>query len=75
MTTLSKTQQDLLDAMKAGVTIHYMPYAGSWNPRPYYFRNDTMKRCTAAAEALRAKGLAERVGGFRKEKLALKEAS
>lgn len=75
MAALSKTQKDLLDAMKAGVTVHYMPYAGNWNPRPYYFRNDTMKRCTAAAEALRAKGFAELVGGFRKERLVLKEAS
>jgi hypothetical protein len=68
---LSKTQQDLLDAMKRGVTVHYMPYAGRFNPTAYYFRTDTMKRCTAAADALIQKGLAKVEGGFSKEKLAL----
>ena len=49
---LSKTQQELFDAMKAGVVVHYMPYMGTFNPTAYYFRNDTNKRCTAAAKAL-----------------------
>lgn len=56
---LSKTQQELLDAMKGGVTVEYMPYAGSFNPRAYYYRSDNRKKCTAAAEALRDKGLVE----------------
>lgn len=55
---LSKTQLELLEAMKNGVKCHYMPYAGRFNPTAYYFRNDTMKRCTAAARALLEKGLA-----------------
>lgn len=70
---LSKTQQELYDAMKAGVVIHYMPYAGRFNPTAYYFRNDTMKRCTAAANGLIDRKLAKQVGGFSKEKLVLIE--
>lgn len=57
---LTERQQELLDAMKRGAVVHYMPYAGRFNRSAYYFRNDTMKRCTAAAEALLKKGLAER---------------
>ncbi len=56
---LSKTQQELLDALRSGVILHYIPYAGRFNPNAYYFRSDNMKRCTAAAEALIAKGFAE----------------
>jgi hypothetical protein len=54
---LSKTQQDLHDAMLKGVKCRYMPYMGTFNPNAYYYRNDTMKRCTAQARALLAKGL------------------
>jgi hypothetical protein len=70
---LSKTQQELYDAMKSGVVVHYMPYAGRFNQTAYYFRTDTMKRCTAAAEALREKGLAQQTGGWRDETLTLKD--
>lgn len=56
---LSKTQSELLEAMKGGVTCRYMPYAGRFNPTSYYFRSDTMKRCTAPAKALLEKGLVE----------------
>jgi hypothetical protein len=56
---LSKTQAELLEAMKSGVVCHYMPYAGRFNPTDYYFRDDTMRRCTAAAKALYEKGLVE----------------
>ena len=67
---LSKTQQELLDAMRSGVVVHHMPYAGRFNPTAYYFRNDNMKRCTAAAEALLNKGFAEKYGvDFRGHKL------
>lgn len=72
MTALSKAQQELLDALKTGVVVHYMPYAGSVNPRPYYFRADTMKKCTAAADALISKGFAVLDGGWSREKLVLK---
>lgn len=57
---LPRTQQELLDAMRGGVTLNYLPYAGSFNPVAYYFRSDNMKRCTAAAEALLRKGLVEK---------------
>ncbi len=49
---LTKPQQELLDAMKAGVEIHYMPYRGSFNPTAYYYRSDTRRTVTAAAKAL-----------------------
>jgi hypothetical protein len=68
---LSKTQSELLEAMKAGVIIHFMPYMGRFNPHSYYFRQDTHDRCTSAAEALIAKGFAELVGGYNKEQLVL----
>ncbi len=61
MKELSKTQAELLEAIQNGVVCHYMPYAGRFNPTAYYFRNDTMKRCTAAAKALCRKGLVEKV--------------
>lgn len=54
---LSKTQAELLEAMRGGVRCRYMPYMGNYNPSSYYFRSDTMKRCTAAANALLKKGL------------------
>ena len=56
---LSKTQQELLDAMRAGKVVHYMRYMGRFNPVPYYFLSGSMKKCTAAAETLIKKGLAE----------------
>lgn len=55
---LSRTQQALLDAMQSGVTVFYMRYMGSFNPNPYYWRGDNGNRCTAAANALIARGIA-----------------
>lgn len=75
MAKLSNTQQELLDAMQAGVTVHYMPYAGNWNPKAYFFRSDTMKRCTAAAEALIDKGYATKEGKYQHIKLVLVSAA
>ncbi len=57
---LPKTQHELYEAMKTGVTCFYMPYMGSFRPDAYYFRTDTHKRCTAAAEHLLKRGLVER---------------
>jgi hypothetical protein len=57
---LSKTQRELLDAMRGGVVVHYMRYMGRFNPHPYYFRTDG-GRCTKAAQALLEKGLVEKV--------------
>ena len=56
---LSKSQAELLAAMDAGVVCYYMRYMGRFNPTAYYFRSDTMKRCTATANALFDKGLLE----------------
>lgn len=58
---LSKTQQELLDAMKSGVRVIYMRYMGTFNPKAYYFRADNNKRVTAAATALLEKGYAVRI--------------
>jgi hypothetical protein len=57
---LSKTQQELLDAITGGTRVHYMPYMGNFNEKAYYFRCDTLKRRTAAARALLEKGLVEK---------------
>lgn len=54
---LTPSMQELLDAMKAGTICHFMPYAGSFQPNAYYFRNDTMKKCTRAARGLLERGL------------------
>ncbi len=54
---LSATQADLLAVMETGTGCHFMPYMGTFNPSSYYYRADTHKRCTAAANALLAKGL------------------
>lgn len=54
--TLSKTQQDLLDAMKRGVVVFLRnnPSAGH-----YFERSDRHDRfCTASAQAMLKRGLA-----------------
>jgi hypothetical protein len=56
---LSKSQAELLGAMQNGVKCYFMRYMGRFNPTAYYFRSDTMKRCTATAKALFDKGLLE----------------
>lgn len=52
---LSKTQQELYDAMKRGVVCHFMSGLNC-----YYFRCDSMKRCTTTARALLKTGLIEK---------------
>lgn len=54
---LTPAQQELLDAMRRGVEVHYM---SPWSHRQsgYYYRSDTLERCTAAARGLRNRGLA-----------------
>jgi hypothetical protein len=61
MKPLPKTQAELLDALRSGVVLHYMPYMGTFNSTAYYFREDNHKRVTAAASALLKKGLAKRM--------------
>lgn len=65
MSKLSKTQQELYEAMRAGAICFYMPYMGRFRPNAYYFRNDTNAHCSTAARALLKKGLVEL---FEKEK-------
>lgn len=55
---LSKAQTELLDAMKNGVILHWMPWMGRFGGG-YYFRNDTMRSCTRTAQVLLRKGLVE----------------
>lgn|GEM_PF-5118643 len=69
MTKLSRTQQDLLDAMKAGVVVHSM--RGNSRNSAYFFSNDTRRPCTAAAFALRDKGLARIDGEWNSARLVL----
>jgi uncharacterized protein YfaP (DUF2135 family) len=56
MKQLPKSQRDLLAAIESGVKVFYMKYMGRFNPTPYFFRGDTMARCTAAANGLLDKG-------------------
>lgn len=70
---LSKSQQELLDALKAGIVVRYSPYMGRFSPTAYYYRNDNFKRVTAAANALIEKGYAQKVGKYQGVKLELKE--
>ena len=56
---LSKTQQELYDAILSGVVVYYMPYMGRFGG-DYYYRADNLKRCTSAARALGDKKLVER---------------
>lgn len=73
MKPLTKPQQELYDAMLRGAKCIYMPFAGSFNPSAYYFRDDTMKRCTAAAKVLLKRGLVEKnVGDWRGHTLVAK---
>jgi hypothetical protein len=57
---LTKPQQSLLDAIKAGVRVSFAPYAGLFNLKEYYYRWDTNAKCTAAATVLLDKGLVEK---------------
>jgi hypothetical protein len=50
---LSKTQQELLNAMKAGVTVRYVSGIDA-----YWYRVDTGTPCSAAAASLIRKGYA-----------------
>jgi hypothetical protein len=51
---LSTTQQNLLDAMRSGVRVHFMSGLNA-----HCFRTDTHASCTATVAALRRKGLIE----------------
>ena len=78
MKSLNAKQQELLDAMREkGVKCHYMPYAGSFNPTAYYFRTDTMRRCTATAQSLLDRGLVKKadVKPYGDHNLIFKEAA
>jgi hypothetical protein len=59
---LTKTQQELLDAMKAGIVVRYAPSLGRFNPTSYYYRDDNFKKVTAAANALISKQVAQKSG-------------
>lgn len=71
---LTKTQQELFNAMKAGVSVYFMGYMGRFNPSAYYYRADNNRRVTAAAKALLEKGLATLSGDLRDRELKLKDA-
>jgi len=53
---LTPPQQELLDAMRAGTRVIFMRNGGSY----WYFRTDTMKRCSNQARALEKAELVER---------------
>ena len=55
MHKLSPSQSILLAAMRSGVAVHFLSGLD-----PYYFRSDTMARCTKGVEVLIQLGLAER---------------
>lgn len=59
MAKLTPAMQNLLDAMRSGVRVHFMSAGRSYEA--HYFRSDTMKPCTKQAEALMARGLAKHV--------------
>jgi hypothetical protein len=52
---LTPAMRELLDAMRAGVRLRYMPWGRAYDA--HYYRSDTMKPCTKQAEALIARGL------------------
>ncbi len=51
---LSTAQNELLEAMRSGVRVHYLRGMNS-----HAFRADTMKSCTATVMALHRMGLVE----------------
>lgn len=55
MSALTHNQVELLADMKRGVRVHFMG-----GPDGYFFRTDTMKRCSVTAQALEKRGLVER---------------
>lgn len=57
MTTpkLTKTQQELYDAMKAGVVVKFVARSPE-----YYWRSDTYRNCTVAARSLLVMDIAEK---------------
>ncbi len=79
---LTKPQQELLDAIKAGGTVNYHPYMGRFNPHAYYslwmpqgFQGPRHRgRCTAPAKALLKAGLLKKANeSFRGHELVLVE--
>lgn len=53
---LTPAQRELYEAMKKGVVCIWM---NAWDGSSYYFRTDTMRRCTAQARKLKNIGLVE----------------
>jgi hypothetical protein len=53
---LSQPQRELLLAMRLGARVHHV----SEGPTGYYYRDDNLKKCTAAAVGLHERGLVER---------------
>lgn len=51
---LSAAQAELLESMRKGVAVHYLSGLDS-----YYFRSDTMRRCSSQVRALLKRGLVE----------------
>lgn len=66
---LTAKQQELLDAMKAGMEVMYHPYMGRFNPQAYYsawtpsgYSGPQVRgRCTVAAKGLLKAGLVKKI--------------
>ena len=56
---LTPKQQELLEAMRSGVEVHYLR-----GVEAYYFRSDTMRRCSSQARGLYDKGYATITGSY-----------
>lgn len=75
MAALTERQAALLEALKAGVKVHYMGYMGRFNPNAYYYREDTHERVTAQANALIKRKLARLTDGYQHRQLVLRDES
>ena len=51
---------ELLTAMQAGKRVHFAPFMGRFNPKPYYYCAG-MGQCTPQAKALLARKLVQKV--------------
>ena len=57
---MTEKMMKLLAAMAEGSNVHYMPYAGRFNPCAYYFSGHDMRRCTKQVDGLLERGFAEK---------------
>jgi len=56
---LTDKEKNILERLQKGVKCSYMGYMGRFNPNPYWYMSDDMKKCTIQIKGLKRKGYIE----------------